>query len=505
MPRLAVTLALALMLLRTSTAGEYSFAHDGVMGTSLELTVRADDGPAARRAEARALGEIDRLSAVFSNHDPASEFRRWQAGSGDAGKVSAELMEVLALADAWRDRSGGAFDPRVQVYSGLWVEAARRGSVPTRDELAEAKARASGPTWRLDPATGVAERTSDAPLTLDAIAKGFIVERACDAAMRGDPAVRGVALNVGGDLRVQGDLERRVAVAGPRVGSETTEPLAWVVVRDRAVATSGPKHRGYEIGGRRYSHVLDPRTGKPADGVLVASVVAPRSADADALATILNVLPPDEGLRLADSVPGVACLIAAADGRILRNAAWLALAGQEPAPKEPAKAKAGAEGGWDAHELLVKFTIKRPEEKGRYRRPYVAVWVEDPDGKPVRNLIFWVSQGGSGPFQWLPDLKRWYADVMARVKVTKFDPFVIAQPTRPPGEYSVAWDGKDDKGVAVKPGEYTILIEAVREQGGYGLIRQRVTLGDEAFTKELQGNDEIKTAALEYRARDVGR
>ncbi|OJW12338.1 MAG: hypothetical protein BGO49_21010 [Planctomycetales bacterium 71-10] len=505
MTRLAATAALLLMTPRAATAGDFSFAHDGVMGTSLEMAVRADDEAAARRAEGRALREIDRLAAILGNHDPASEFRRWQAGSSDAAKVSPELMEVLALADAWRERSGGAFDARAQVFALLWAEAARRGSAPTRDELAEANARADAPAWRLDPATGVAERTSDAPLTLDAIAKGFIVERACDAALRDDPAVRGVVLNVGGDLRVQGDVERPVAIAGPRPGSETTEPLAQIAVKDRAVATSGRKHRGYEIGGRWYSHVLDPRSGGPADGVLVASVVADRSADADALATALNVLPPDEGLRLADSV-GAACLIAAADGRVLRNAAWLAIQVQEPAPKEPAQDRAKADGGWgDDHELLVRFTIKKPEEKGRYRRPYVAVWVKGPDGKPVRNLVFWVSQGGSGPFQWLPDLKRWHADVMTRVKVTKFDPFVIAQPTRPPGEYSVAWDGKDDKGDPVKPGEYTVLIEAVREQGGYGLIRQRVTVGDEAFTKELKGNDEIQSASLEYRDRDAER
>ncbi|WP_165075336.1 DUF2271 domain-containing protein [Paludisphaera rhizosphaerae] len=508
MPRLAASLVLSLMFLRAAVAGDYIFRHDDVMGTSLDLTVRADDEAAARRAEDRALREIDRLTAILSNHDASSEFRRWQADRGGSFKLSPELIEVLTAGEIWRERSGGAFDPRVQIFSQLWSEAARRNQPPTVAERNAAKARATGPAWRLDPIAGLAERLSTAPLTLDAIAKGYIVEKACNAATAGDPAVHGVVLNVGGDMRVQGDVEQQVAVAGPRLGSETTEPLARIMVKNRAVASSGRKHRGYQIEGRWYSHIIDPRTGDPVEGVLAASVIAERSADADALATILNVLPPDDGLRLVESLPNTACLIAAADGRILRSAAWLAFEPQTP-EKPAADAKAAdakAADSWgDKNELLVRFTINRPQEQRRYRKPYVAVWVEDDNGTVYRNLVFWVSSGGPGPFRWLPDLKRWHSDVMSRTKTTKYDPFVIAQPTRAPGDYSIAWDGKDDKGAAVPPGEYTILIEAVREHGGYGLIRQKVKLGDEPFVKELKGNDEIKSASLEYRPRGTGR
>ena len=495
----------------TVAAEDYFFCHDNVMGTSLELGVRADDVAAAHRAEDRALREIDRLAAIFSNHDPDSEFRRWQAAPAGPSRVSPELFELLAECDAWRERSGGAFDARVQALARLWSDAARMDRLPARAELDAAAARTGRPAWRLDARAGTAERLSDAPLTLDAIAKGYIVERACTAAPAGDRAVRGLMLNVGGDLRVQGDVTRRIAVAGPRQGSEAMEPLAWVEVKDRAVATSGQKHRGFRIDGRWYSHIIDPRTGDPASAVLAATVIAPRSADADALATALNVLPPAEGLRLADAWPGVACLIVDAAGHLHRNAAWhlherpsldavALVAVQKPAPR------AKDEGGWgDEHELLVRFEINRPREKGRYRRPYVAVWVEAEDGTPVRNLLLWVSMGGPGPFEWLPDLKRWYADDRARTKANKTDAFRIAQPTRPPGEYSVLWDGKDDRGKPLKPGTYTVLVEAVREQGGYGLIRKQVVLAGDSFVEELKGNDEIKSATLEYRRKGAAR
>ena len=83
--------------------------------------------------------------------------------------------------------------------------------------------------------------------------------------------------------------------------------------------------------------------------------------------------------------------------------------------------------------------------------------------------------------------------------------FQIAQPTRPPGEYSVLWDGKDDHGKSLKAGTYTVLIEAVREHGGYGLIRKQVKLADGAFVEKLKGNDEIKSATLEYRRKGAAR
>ena len=130
----------------------------------------------------------------------------------------------------------------------------------------------------------------------------------------------------------------------------------------------------------------------------------------------------------------------------------------------------------------------------------MAIWVENKEGFPIRNLTLWVSMGGAGPFQWLPDLKRWYRADQARKQVEKKDLiFTTARPTRPPGKYKVIWDGKDDHGKPVASGEYTILIDAAREHGTYQNIRKLVTLGEQPFTEQLKGNVEIKSAAIEYR------
>ena len=385
--------------------------------------------------------------------------------------------------------------------------------------------------WRLDPTRGTAERISDCPISLDGIAKGFIVERACDAAMAEVPGVTGVMLNVGGDLRTRGAIEGTIGIAAPWADSESSEPLCTIEVKDRSVATSGNSQRGFRIGGRWYSHIFDPRSGRPVERVAAATVVAERSVDADAFAKACNVLEPEECVRLGRSLPGIEFLIVEKDGRTTRSDGWrryerprpewLASAdepkGQGSAAKtqdgdgDRSKAKTGAkEAAADApwnpdFELAVNFEINRPEaEAGRYRRPYVVVWVEDKDGNLVRTLSLWVSMGGAGPFQWMPDLKRWYvADTERKLRDKKELFFTMARPTRPPGKYRVIWDGKDNHKKPLPAGEYTIWIEAAREHGTYQDIRKKVTLADKPFTEELKGNVEIRSASIEYRRKSA--
>jgi thiamine biosynthesis lipoprotein ApbE len=494
-----------------AAADDFAFFHENAMGTSLELRVRADGPDAARCAEGCVLEEIDRLSAIFSGYDPASEFSRWASlPSKGPTKVSPELFEVLEASDRWRGRSAGAFDPRVQVLTALWSRTAALGRTPSAVESARARALMRNPAWRLDPAARTAERVSECPISLNAVAKGYIIERACDAAFRKDRGVQGLLLNVGGDLRVCGQAARTVGIAAPRGDSESTEPLAYIEVRDKAVSTSGDSQRGLRINGRWYSHIFDPRSGLPAAGVASATVVAPRSSDADALATICNVLAPEESLRLVRALPNVECLIVAADGWTAASDGWhrlvrphsAALAFSDAAKANQDAAKAPPVDAWgDEFELVVDFEINRPDaEAGRYRRPYVAIWIEDKNGFPVRNLMLWVSQGGSGPFQWLPDLKRWYRADQARRLVDKTDMVLtMSRPTRPPGKYSVIWDGKDDRGKPLDRGDYTLFIDSAREHGTYQSIRKPLTIAGKPFAEELKGNVEIKSASIEYR------
>jgi thiamine biosynthesis lipoprotein ApbE len=525
--RTRFVLSLLIPLLGASSASsfgaqnEFAFYHENVMGTSLELRVRTATRDSAEAAEERVLREIDRLSAIFSGFDPASELSRWQSGPAASTTVSAELFEVLQACDTWIQRSAGAFDPRVEALTRLYSSCAGFDRLPSALELSRAKAAMKPPAWRLNAASRAAERSSDCPLSLNGIAKGYIVGRACELAFSGN--VEGVLLNVGGDLRLCGEFTRTVGIVAPWADSESSEPLAWIEVKNRSVATSGSSQRGFRIGGKWYSHVFDPRTGQPVEHVSSATVIAPRAIDADVLAKVCCVLEPQQSLRLIGELPETECLIVMASGSMKKSTGWplleitppVALASDDPKPKAKPAPDAPKEKeakkpdkktrpsiSWDKElELLVNFEINRPgSDGGRYRRPYVAVWVEDEDGHPVRTLSLWVSMGGSGPFQWLPDLKRWYQGDQDRKLIEKKEIFfTVARPTRPPGKYKVIWDGKDNQGKQLPGGLYTVTIEAAREHGTYQSIRKEVTLEGKPFTEELKGNVEIKSATIEYR------
>lgn len=151
-------------------------------------------------------------------------------------------------------------------------------------------------------------------------------------------------------------------------------------------------------------------------------------------------------------------------------------------------------------ELLISLEINAPES-GRYRRPYIAIWVEDKEGYPVRSIALWLMSRQPGP-RWIPDLRRWYRSDRMRQYTDKTDLIATtSSPTRQPGKYSVVWDGTGDDKKPVKQGEYMLYIEAVREHGTYQLIKKVITVAEKPFQADLGGNIEIKSATLEYRKR----
>jgi FAD:protein FMN transferase len=177
-------------------------------------------------------------------------------------------------------------------------------------------------------------------------------------------------------------------------------------------------------------------------------------------------------------------------------AGLLALALSLVAPAASAQTKAAPK-----YELAVNFEIA-PHDEPRYRRPYVVVWIEDKEGRTVRTLNLWVQTVRRGP-RWIPNLKRWYRNL---VDVGRSDTDAQLEEsytgaTRQPGKYTVVWDGLDDKGKPVKPGEYSVCIEAAREHGTYGFIRKAYKIGTKPFKDALEGNEEIKEASVEFRKR----
>lgn len=152
----------------------------------------------------------------------------------------------------------------------------------------------------------------------------------------------------------------------------------------------------------------------------------------------------------------------------------------------------------DRFELAVDLEIAA-QQGGRYRRPYVAVWVEDANGKPVRTISLWLNSTGKGP-RYIKELRRWF-QVDRNVKTAKGSDLVaaVSGATRLPGQYSVSWNGRDDSGTVVEQGTYRLMIEAAREHGSYQIMQKELTLTTQPVAADIPGNEEIARAHVEYR------
>jgi thiamine biosynthesis lipoprotein len=486
----------------TSERGRlYDFHFENVMGTSLEIKVVAFSPAQSESAEKAVLGEIDRESHILSSWDPNSEFSAWFRTMNQPIRVSPELFEVLNLFDEWRERTHGALDASAEAITQVWKRAAAENRLPSQTELDAAVASVHRVHWRLDSVNQTAMHTSDAPLALNSFVKSYIVGRAADAAL-GASNARGIVVNVGGDLVVRGDWREPVAVADPQSDAENGAPIARLAIRDRSVATSGDYRRGVEIGGRHYSHIVDPRTGMPADQIISSTVIAENPAVAGALATALSVMAPEESARLVASMPGVEYLLVKENGERIVSGGWksfeAAPAWQERAfrPAAVRQAVPAQSGGprWDQkYELIVTIELSLIEGF-RVHRPYVVVWIEDEAHAPVRTIALWFAK-----YKYLNELRAWSRDESTRsVSQDTHIMNSVSSATRPPGKYSFRWDGKDDFGNFVKPGKYTVMIEAAREHGTYQLMHQDMDFNGSPKQFQLPGDVEIASATLDY-------
>lgn len=300
-----------------------------VMGTDCQITAvmprRAT--PAGQAALRAAEAELRRVEALMSAWLADSEIARLNAApAGTEVPLSIDSRRVLAASrQAW-EASAGAFDITCRPLLELWKEAGRRGRLPSDAELAAARAESSWAMLRLTPG-GATKTAPTACVDLGGIAKGYGIDRATDA-LRAAGCLGGL-VDVGGDLRCFGrspdGVTWRIGIRDP-LGERLRETLH---LTDRAVCTSGNYQRFVTIAGRRFSHIVDPRTGWPADRVPSVTVVAPTALEADPWATALSVLGFDGLSKLPAGVE--ALLVNGGDGSARAQTPGIARWLREPA------------------------------------------------------------------------------------------------------------------------------------------------------------------------------
>ena len=281
------------------------------MGTLFKITLYAPEEAAARSAAEAAFHRVVTLDEIMSDYQADSELMRLcEAPPGQPVRVSADLFDVLEQAQRFSALSGGAFDVTVGPFVRLWRFARKKKALPALAEVNAAAASVGYKKLRLDRR----ERTITllAPnmrLDLGGIAKGYAADQAL-AVLKGRGLTRALVA-ASGDIAV-GDPppgQRGWKVALAAMGGVTNEITRTVLLSNAGISTSGDTEQYVEIGGTRYSHIVDPSTGLGLTHRLQVTIIAPRATTTDALATGVSVLGPERGLALVDSLPRTAALI----------------------------------------------------------------------------------------------------------------------------------------------------------------------------------------------------
>lgn len=303
--------------------------HTHMLGTVIDIRLRGDDVAALDVAERGIVDEIVRLEGVFSVFDEESELSRWKRGA--LPQPSQDFIEVMTAALDWQHRSNGAFNPLSGVLSQRWQRAASSGETPPMNELRRLARSISEP--RFEVKDGHVQSIGDCnAINLNAIAKGFIVDRVCAATIE-STGVSMVLVSAGGDMAHRGAPSVPVGIENPLRPYDNEPPLVVIGLGEAGLATSGGARRGFRVGTRSFSHVIDPRTGSPVDAQASISVVAPSAMEADVLATTLGMSSPSEAAHASEAYPGCACLVIGADGSRVANASWVAAYGNpDPLP-----------------------------------------------------------------------------------------------------------------------------------------------------------------------------
>lgn len=326
-----ILLALAAVIALLSFGGRtHEYRSDQfLMDTLVSIRVYGKDDDRLREAVADAYAEMHRIADLSDGFPKpgTSAYRisdvcriNEQAGIRPV-RVHQDVMEMLALARKYNELSEGAFDVTIGPVMDLWGFGGDSPSVPPAHRLREALALVDNKNLVVSEADRtVFLRKAGMKLDLGAVAKGYATEKGMQVLKR--HGVEKALIDAGGNIRVLGRNSRntpwKIGVKDPRKADAIVAVLS---LEDSAAVTSGDYFRYFEADGKRWHHVLNPRTGYPAAENMSVTVVTKDAGLADVLSTSFFVLQPEKALEMAKKLEGVDLFVVTADGRILHTPA----------------------------------------------------------------------------------------------------------------------------------------------------------------------------------------
>ena len=288
-----------------------------LMGSRFEITVVAKDKAEAEQHIDLAVGEIKRIEKLISSWDPESQTSEINRNAGMAPvKVDEELFSLIERSKKISEITDGAFDISYASMDRIWKFDGSMTAMPSEEDIRSSVSKVGFQNIVLDRKNlTVFLKAPGMKIGFGAVGKGYAADRAKELLIKNE--VPGGIINASGDMNTWGKQpdgrEWMVAITNPM---NKDKAFALLPLKQGAVVTSGDYEKFVNFNGVRYAHIINPRTGYPATGIISVSIFAPKAELADALATSVFVMGKEVGINRIDQLPQVECIIIDEKGNI---------------------------------------------------------------------------------------------------------------------------------------------------------------------------------------------
>ena len=290
------------------------------MGSRFDITVVAKDSAEANLHIENAISEISRIENLISSWKENSQTSEINRNAGVRPvKVSEELFMLIQRSIRISEITDGAFDISYASMDKIWKFDGSMTQMPSEEEIENSIRKVGYQKIILDAEKSTVYLSEEGmKIGFGAIGKGYAADKAKDLLIS-QGVVAGI-INASGDMNTWGKQpsgeDWKVAITNP---FDKNKAFALLPIKNSAVVTSGDYERFVNFNDTRYSHIIDPRTGYPATGIISATVFAPKAELADALATSVFVMGIETGLNRINQLPGIECIIIDENGNVHRS------------------------------------------------------------------------------------------------------------------------------------------------------------------------------------------
>lgn len=316
-----ISIIFILLLSSVPLTAQQSFHRNlKLMGSGFQITVVVKDSTEANSVIDLAGKEISRIEKLISSWDPNSETSEINMNAGiKAVKVSVELYNLIERAIGLSGLTDGAFDISYASMDKIWRFDGSMKKMPSNEEIKSSVDKVGFQKIILDSGNKtVFLKEKGMKIGFGAIGKGYAADKAKALLVKNN--VKAGIINASGDMNTWGRQpngnEWTVAITNPL---NKTKAAAVLPISNGAVVTSGNYEKFVRFNGIRYAHIIDPRTGYPATGILSVTVFAPKAELADALATSVFVMGKETGLNRINQLPQVECIIIDESGKVFTS------------------------------------------------------------------------------------------------------------------------------------------------------------------------------------------